>query len=115
MVHKSPVHIVKRSHKKSPRKSPRKSPKKAHRKSPRMSPRMSPKKSPSVGSRAMVWHGNAQKTSGGLTKSDLMKSYGRIVSIKKHRQGKHAYQKNCTQMASPYAAKRMCHAMKHSS
>ena len=38
-----------------------------------------------VGSRASVFHGNAYKTSGGLTKSDLMQnSAGRIVSAKKH-------------------------------
>jgi len=38
-----------------------------------------------IGSRAEVWHGVAKKTSGGLTKSDLMKNKaGRIVSRKKH-------------------------------
>jgi len=38
-----------------------------------------------IGSRAEVWHGNAKKTSGGLTKSHLMKNKsGRIVSRKKH-------------------------------
>ena len=38
-----------------------------------------------VGSRAEVWHGTAKKTSGGLTKSHLMKNKnGRIVSRKKH-------------------------------
>ena len=37
------------------------------------------------GSRAEVWHGNAYKTSGGLTKSHLMKNKtGRIVSKTKH-------------------------------
>ena len=37
------------------------------------------------GSRAEVWHGTAKKTSGGLLKSDLMKTKaGRIVSKKKH-------------------------------
>ena len=37
------------------------------------------------GSRRMVWNGSAEKTSGGLTKEDLMKNkYGRIVSIKRH-------------------------------
>jgi hypothetical protein len=37
------------------------------------------------GSRAEVIHGNAEKTSGGLTRSDLMMNkHGRIVSKKKH-------------------------------
>ena len=37
------------------------------------------------GSRAEVWHGNAKKTTGGLTKSDLIKNkHGEIVSKKKH-------------------------------
>lgn len=34
-----------------------------------------------TGSRAQVWHGTAYKTSGGLTKNDLMMNkHGRIVS-----------------------------------
>ena len=38
-----------------------------------------------IGSRAEVWHGSAKKTSGGLTKSDLIKNkHGRLVSKKKH-------------------------------
>jgi hypothetical protein len=37
------------------------------------------------GSRAQVWHDTAYKTSGGLTKSDLMMNkHGRIVSKRKH-------------------------------
>tara|TARA_B110000503_G_scaffold74038_1_gene114345 strand:+ start:131 stop:427 length:297 start_codon:yes stop_codon:yes gene_type:complete len=37
----------------------------------------------SVGSRAQVWHNNAKKTKGGLTKKDLKKNkHGRIVSKK---------------------------------
>lgn len=37
------------------------------------------------GSRAQVWHNTAYKTSGGLTRSHLMKNkHGRIVSKKKH-------------------------------
>ena len=43
-----------------------------------------------VGSKAQVWHGNAKHTSGGLTKKDLMKHKGRIVSKKKHALGKKA-------------------------
>jgi len=42
-----------------------------------------------VGSKAQVWHGNADNTSGGLTKSDLMMNkHGRIVSKRKHKSGK---------------------------
>lgn len=42
-----------------------------------------------VGSRAQVWHGTAKHTSGGLTKSHLMKNKaGRIVSRKKHASAK---------------------------
>lgn len=38
-----------------------------------------------MGTRAQVWHGTAYKTSGGLTKSDLIKNKaGRIVSKAKH-------------------------------
>ena len=41
------------------------------------------------GSKAQVWHGTAKKTSGGLTKGDLMKNkHGRIVSRRKHTLGK---------------------------
>ena len=43
----------------------------------------------STGSRAQVWHGTAKKTSGGLTKNNLMMNkHGRIVSKKKHASGK---------------------------
>lgn len=42
-----------------------------------------------IGTRAQVWHGNAKKTSGGLTKNNLMKNkHGRIVSRRKHSSGK---------------------------
>ncbi len=42
-------------------------------------------KSHTIGTRAQVWHGTAKKTSGGLTKSDLMMNKaGRIVSRAKH-------------------------------
>jgi hypothetical protein len=44
---------------------------------------------PAVGSRAQVFHGNADHTSGGLTKKDLIKNkHGEIVSRKKHLQAK---------------------------
>ena len=57
-----------------------------------------------VGSRAEVWHGTAEKTSGGLKKADLMKNkYGRIVSRKRHEQGKVAYRQNSASMAAPFS------------
>lgn len=41
------------------------------------------------GARSAVWHGNAYKTTGGLTKSMLFKNkYGRYVSKKKHQTAK---------------------------
>jgi len=43
-----------------------------------------------VGSKAQVWHGTARHTSGGLTKKDLMKHKGRIISRRKHTLGKKA-------------------------
>ena len=49
------------------------------------------KKIPAVGTKAQVFHGTAKHTSGGLKKSDLMKTKkGRIVSKKKHALGKKA-------------------------
>jgi len=42
-----------------------------------------------IGSRAAVWHKHALKTSGGLTRGDLMMNkHGRIVSKKKHNTAK---------------------------
>ena len=42
-----------------------------------------------IGSRAQVWHKNAYKTSGDLTRNDLlMNKLGRIVSKKKHHTAK---------------------------
>ena len=42
-----------------------------------------------IGTRAQVWHGTARKTSGGLTKTDLMQNKaGRIVSRAKHNTAK---------------------------
>ena len=40
------------------------------------------------GSRAQVWNYNAYKTEGGLLRSQLTKSHGRIVSLKKHNTAK---------------------------
>jgi len=48
-------------------------------------------KMPATGSKAQVFHGTAKHTSGGLTKKDLMKHKGRIVSKKKHALGKKAF------------------------
>lgn len=42
-----------------------------------------------IGTRAQVWHGTAYKTTGGLTKGDLMQNKaGRIVSKAKHHTAK---------------------------
>mgnify|MGYP000940161361 FL=1 len=42
-----------------------------------------------IGSRALVFHGNADNTSGGLTKKDLkMNKWGRIVSAVKSKTAK---------------------------
>lgn len=42
-----------------------------------------------VGSRSEVWHGTAYKTTGGLTKSKLLRNKsGRIVSVKKYNTAK---------------------------
>ncbi len=47
---------------------------------------------PTIGSRASVMHGNAQRTSGGLTKAHLKKNKrGEIVSRKKSDQMKKKY------------------------
>jgi hypothetical protein len=43
-----------------------------------------------IGSKAQVWHGTAKHTSGGLTKKDLMRHKGRIISRRKHAIGKKA-------------------------
>lgn len=60
-------------------------------------------KIPTIGSAAMVYHGNAVRTSGGLVKSDLMKNkYGLIVSKKKHAHGKRMFSRNRAMMAAPY-------------
>ena len=42
------------------------------------------------GTKAQVFHGTARRTPGGLTKKDLMKHHGRIISRKKHAAGKKA-------------------------
>ena len=44
------------------------------------------------GSRAEVWHGNAKKTRGGLTKKDLFKKKGRIKSRRASQRAKRTNQ-----------------------
>jgi hypothetical protein len=44
--------------------------------------------SQTVGTRAQVWHGTAKKTSGGLTKSNLIMKKGRIRSRKASQKAK---------------------------
>jgi hypothetical protein len=44
-------------------------------------------KIPAVGSKLLVFRGLAKHTSGGLTKRDLMRHKGRIISRKKHAAG----------------------------
>jgi hypothetical protein len=45
-----------------------------------------------VGTKAMVYHGTAKHTAGGLTRKDLMKNKrGRIVSRKQAKAGKKAF------------------------
>jgi hypothetical protein len=51
---------------------------------------MSEKKIPAVGSKLLVFRGEAKHTSGGLTKKDLMRHKGRIISRRKHTAGKKA-------------------------
>ena len=51
-------------------------------------------KTAAIGSKAQVWHGTADHTSGGLKKKDLMKTRsGRIVSKRKHSAGLKAIKK----------------------
>jgi hypothetical protein len=47
-------------------------------------------KIPAVGSKLLVFRGEARHTVGGLTKKDLMRHKGRIISRKKHEAGKKA-------------------------
>ena len=41
-----------------------------------------------IGTRAQVFHGNAEKTAGGLEKTDLMMKEGRIISKAQSEAGK---------------------------
>jgi hypothetical protein len=54
-----------------------------------------------VGTKNEVWNGSASRTSGGLTKKDLMKnSKGKVVSIRQFEAGQRAYQ-NIAQYTIP--------------
>ncbi len=53
-------------------------------------PKMMGGRMPAIGSKAQVWNGTAHHTSGGLTRKDLMKHKGRIISRRKHALGKKA-------------------------
>jgi hypothetical protein len=62
-----------------------------------------------VGSKAQVFHGTADKTAGGLTKSDLMMTKrGRIVSRAQHAAGLKAIARlrASGKMAKPFTAKK---------
>jgi hypothetical protein len=48
---------------------------------------MTEHKIPAVGTKLLVWRNLAKHTSGGLTKKDLMRHKGRIISKKKHALG----------------------------
>ena len=48
-----------------------------------------------IGTKLAVWRGQAHKTSGGLTKNQLMvNKRGKVVSIKQHHAGKKAFARN---------------------
>jgi hypothetical protein len=51
---------------------------------------MTEHKIPAVGSKLLVFRGQARHTPGGLRKKDLMQHKGRIISRKKHAAGKKA-------------------------
>lgn len=51
---------------------------------------MTEHKIPAVGSKLLVWRGEARHTSGGLTKKHLMRHKGRIISRRQHAAGKKA-------------------------
>ena len=56
-----------------------------------------------VGNKRMVWNRTADITRGGLRRQDLMlNKWGRIVSKKKHQQGKAAMKANKSMMATPF-------------
>lgn len=74
------------------------------RKAVRMTLKKRASKAVTVGTKAQVFHGTAKHTSGGLTRSDLMKTKkGRIVSKRKHAAGRVAIRRL---KAAGYSAKK---------
>lgn len=61
-----------------------------------------------VGSRRQVMNGTADKTSGGLTKKDLvLNKWGRIVSRKARRSARKTFRKNLgDKRAAPFGSER---------
>jgi len=60
-----------------------------------------------VGTKVQVWHGQADKTRGGLTKKDLMISKrGKIISKKKHQMGLQRYKENKAKLREPFGSKK---------
>ena len=84
---------------KAERKDSRKNTRKADRKVERMAERKAERKvmeggKVKVGSKAQVFHGTAERTAGGLTKSDLLlNKRGHIVSRKQMEAGKKAFKR----------------------
>jgi hypothetical protein len=66
-----------------------------------------------VGSRAEVFHGTADKTSGGLVKKDLMMKDGRIVSKAASKASKKALKSNPKFMAFIEAAREKAEKKDH--
>jgi len=74
------------------------------RKAARMTFKKRASRASTVGTKAQVFHGTAKRTSGGLTRKDLMKTKkGRIVSKRKHAAGKVAVRRL---KAAGYSAKK---------
>ena len=88
-----------KAERKDSRKNTRKADRKADRKAERMAERKAERKvmeggKVKVGSKAQVFHGTAERTAGGLTKSDLLlNKRGHIVSRKQMEAGKKAFKR----------------------
>ena len=68
-----------------------------------------------TGSKAQVWHASAKHTSGGLHKSDLMKTkHGRIVSKKQHAHGLKMYRRMSAKNKSIFKSNQSKIIRKHS-
>lgn len=58
-----------------------------------------------IGSKLQVWNGTAAKTSGGLTKTMLIKNKrGRIVSKKQAEAGRKAFARNREKLKAPFGS-----------